>query len=69
MKLWERLQRWWKPGEYDEERRPADGEGHPLTAEERREDTPYSFQDELAKLGGTTAGGEPIEPDSDRPQE
>ncbi len=55
-----------KPGEYDEERRPTDGEGHPLTAEERREETPYSFQDELGKLGGYTAGGEPIEPDTGR---
>jgi hypothetical protein len=52
MTLWDRLRRWWKPGEYDEE--PTDGTGHPLTAEERREETPYSFQDELGKLGGTT---------------
>jgi hypothetical protein len=66
--VWERLRRRWKPGEYDEERRPRDGEGHPLSDEERREETPYSFQDELGKLGGTTAGGEPIEPDTDRPQ-
>jgi hypothetical protein len=67
VKLRERLRRWWKPGEYDDERRAGEGEGHPLSAEERSEETPFSFQDELGKLGGTTVGGEPIEPETDRP--
>jgi hypothetical protein len=66
--VWERLRRWWKPGEYDDERSAGEGEGHPLSADERREETPYSFQDELGKLGGYTAGGDPIEPDTDRPK-
>jgi len=44
--LLERLWRWWKPAEYDEERRASQGEGHPLSAEERAEERePDSLSD------------------------
>jgi len=35
MKLGERLRRWWKPGEYDDERPVDDNDGHPLSEDER----------------------------------
>jgi len=63
VKLRERLRRWWKPGEYDDERRVPDDEGHPLSAEERHERSPLSFEAGQGKLGGYTVGGGPIDPD------
>jgi hypothetical protein len=63
VKVRERLRRWWKPGEYDDESRVPDDEGHPLSAEERDERRPVSFQDERGKLDGYTVGGGALDPD------
>jgi hypothetical protein len=44
--LLERLRRWWKPTEYEDERPPSDGEGHPLSEVEREEEAePDSLND------------------------
>lgn len=34
MNFWEKLKRWWAPGEYDDERGPSDGEGFAESDEE-----------------------------------
>jgi hypothetical protein len=63
VKFSERLRRWWKPAKYGDEHPAGEGEGHPLSAEEREEEKPVTFQEERGTLGGYTAGGEPPDPE------
>ena len=38
MNLIEKVKRWWAPAEYDGEGPPSEGDGHPLSLQERDED-------------------------------
>jgi hypothetical protein len=59
MNVLERLRRWWKPAEYDDEHPASEGEGHPLSASERDEEKAPTFADETAVVL------EPIDPDDE----
>jgi hypothetical protein len=61
-KLWavdllERIRRWWKPANYEDE--------HPLSDQEREDRQPFTMQEELGRLGGGAHGGRPIHPDDE----
>lgn len=58
--LRERIRRWWKPVDYEDE--------HPLSEQERQERQPFTMQEELGKLGGGVHGGPPIHPEDVRRQ-
>lgn len=58
MNLRERLRRWWKPAEYEDD--------HPLS-EEEREESSLALQDVRGKhdMYATLRGGEPVHVDDD----
>jgi hypothetical protein len=56
MSVRERLRRWWKPADYDEERF-GERDGHPLDARERDEERRYSIGD--VRVGRGDLAGRP----------
>jgi hypothetical protein len=51
MNLLEKLKRWWSPAEYDDERRPPEGEGYAVSREEYELDRELQTKADLIQHG------------------